>query len=172
VGRKFILTNIFVTIWLLGCVTDSNKNASNTKFKIGLYQGVATIADKMEYFETYLRSDGKYEIYQYYKLADYDSIVCWAKSEGSYIDSGDAIKIYDIKSSERTIDSLKDVKNIWSDWEPNGNITGNKKSIYKSYGQDFFTGVESGGDSNGNTWNVEIYNKWIGSESTPLPFNL
>jgi hypothetical protein len=168
--NRTLLSGFLAVILISGCVTSAEKANAKTQFKFGLYHGQARIQDHDEEFYTYFHASGDYESYQFNKLKDYDSVVCWAKTTATYLDYGDSIRFYDVMSSEREIDSLKDVANAWSLWAKGSNITAPKKILYHDYGADYFTAIEAGGDSQGKHWQVNIKNVWISDENADLPY--
>lgn len=155
----------------LGPVAAATTPEDPSKFKLGLYEG----ADTAYGFDVvahvaYFRADSGFEFYEYKKLEDYDSIVCWRQTHARFVDSG-AIILFDSRRMRyRDIDSLKTAANPWGAWEEKEDRRVAKKSFYDDYGHDFFVLLDLGGDAAGNYWSMNVRSRWIGPEDQPPPF--
>jgi hypothetical protein len=142
----------------------------STRFKIGLYEGKDTVygVSIIEHF-IYLRSDGTYELYEFIKLEDYDSMVCLRQTRGHFADSGDTIAFTDIEWRDRYIDSLKTAATPWDPWIKREDRSAPKSFFYSDYGYDHLDVLELGGDASGNYWSVNVRSDWIGPETQAIP---
>jgi hypothetical protein len=165
---------IFVTMVLFACggVDPGNiEQPYDGKFQTGLYVGQDTAYgfDVVAHV-AYLHADGRYEFYEFKKIEDADTIVCWRQTHGRFIDSGEVILFSGLEMRNREIDSLKTVANPWSDWEAKEDRRSEKRALYDDYGPDFFVLLDLGGDARGNYWSMNVRSRRIGPENQPSPF--